>query len=78
MHGGSLAPDEPLTKEWTVCVISPHFAAAMVATDLGDTGVADLDRRFEYRLTYDRQTAVHAARPMMARIAASATLPLAG
>jgi hypothetical protein len=50
-----------------VAVIGPHFAAAFVARDLGDTG-ADGDRRFEFFLTYERELVVRAARALMARL----------
>lgn len=50
---------------------SPHFAAAMIARDVGDAG-DDMARRFDYAVTYDRATVVHAARQMMGRIAPSA------
>lgn len=69
VRGGPLEPDDPLVREWTVCVVSPHFAAAMVAIDLGDDAADDLARRFDYCLTYDRATVVRAARVMMAQIA---------
>ena len=41
-------------------MIAPHFAAALLARDLGDSG-PDLDRTFEYALTYRRDTCVRAA-----------------
>lgn len=70
VRGGALEDGDRIASEWTVCVTSPHFAAAMIATDLGDDG-PDLERRFAYRLTYDRTTVVRAARMMMSRIAPS-------
>lgn len=69
VRGGRLDADDPLTHEWSVFVISPHFAAALVARDLGDDPAADMDRRFSYQLTYDRRRVVSAARLMMDRIA---------
>jgi EAL domain-containing protein (putative c-di-GMP-specific phosphodiesterase class I) len=69
VRGADLHAAEPLRGEWNVVVIDPHFAAAFVARDLGDTGVDDWDRRFEFCLTYDRTLAVEAARAMMARVA---------
>lgn len=76
VRGGCLDADDPLTLEWSVFVISPHFAAALVARDLGDDPSADMERRFSYRLTYDRQQVVSAARLMMDRIApAGASIP---
>jgi diguanylate cyclase (GGDEF)-like protein/PAS domain S-box-containing protein len=71
VRGADLGEAEPLRGEWNVVVIDPHFAAAFVARDLGDTGGDDWDRRFEFCLTYDRALAVEAARAMMARVAPS-------
>ena len=63
---GQLGTDDPLIGEWDVAVIGPHFAAAFVANDLGDD-VQDLDRRFDFAITYERELAVRAARAMMRR-----------
>jgi DICT domain-containing protein len=52
-------------------VVSPHFAGAFVARDLGDEG-DDGDRRFEFFLTYERELVVRAARALMARIVPAA------
>jgi len=60
VFGQDLAEDEPLRLEWDVAVVAPHFAGIMVAHDLGDEGVPELDRRFEYAVTYDRTLAVRA------------------
>lgn len=59
---------DPLIGEWDVSVIAPHFAAAFVARDLGDE-CADMDRRFEFVITYERGLAIRAARSMMRRLA---------
>ena len=71
-----LPQGDPLIGEWDVSVIAPHFAAAFVARDLGDTG-SDMDRRFEFAITYERGLAVRAARSMMRRLAGggSVTVP---
>jgi EAL domain-containing protein (putative c-di-GMP-specific phosphodiesterase class I) len=69
VHGTALRPDDPIVREWDVAVVSPHFAAALVARDEGDTG-PDAERRFRYVVTYDRTLAIAAARAMMTRIAA--------
>jgi hypothetical protein len=34
----TLADDDALKDEWSVVVLAPHFAGALVAVDLGDTG----------------------------------------
>jgi DICT domain-containing protein len=64
VRGAPLAPDDPLRREWNVLVVGPHFAGALVARDLGDTG-PDLGRRFEYALTYDRGLVLNAARSLL-------------
>ena len=64
VRGARLSPSDPLCGEWNVIVVGPHFAAALVARDLGDTG-PDLSRRFDYALTYDRGLALTAARALM-------------
>jgi EAL domain-containing protein (putative c-di-GMP-specific phosphodiesterase class I) len=69
VRGVSLNAAEPLRGEWDVTVLGPHFSAAFVARDLGDTG-ADFERRFDFALTYDRELVTRAARAMMQRIAA--------
>lgn len=50
--------------EWVVAVLGPHFAAALVARDLGDDG-PDMDRTFDLVL--------EVARSMMSRV-----VPVAG
>ena len=57
VRGATLAPGDPVRGEWDV---APHFAAALLARDLGDSG-PDLERTFEYALTYQRDTVVRAA-----------------
>jgi EAL domain-containing protein (putative c-di-GMP-specific phosphodiesterase class I) len=61
VRGAVLATNDPLREEWNVIVVGPHFAGALVARDLGDTG-PDCDRRFDYVLTYDRGLVLRAAR----------------
>ena len=67
VRGGRIAPDDPLRGEWDVVVVSPHFAGAFVARDLGDRG-PDLDRRFEFCLSYDREIVLRAARILLDRV----------
>ena len=70
VRGGEIAPDDPLRGEWDVVVISPHFAGAFVARDLGTQG-PDLDRRFEFCMSYDRELVLRAARMLLARVVPS-------
>lgn len=67
VRGASLDPGESLTTEWDVCVLGAHFAGAMVARDLGDTG-PDMERRFMFGITYDRELVVKIARRLMRRL----------
>ncbi|MQA35440.1 EAL domain-containing protein [Modestobacter roseus] len=70
LRGADLAPGDPVLGEWDLVVLSPHFSAALLARDLGDDG-PDLDRRFAFALTYDRDTVVRAARSLLSRVAPS-------
>jgi EAL domain-containing protein (putative c-di-GMP-specific phosphodiesterase class I) len=67
VRSSSLAPDDPLRREWTVVVVGPHYAGALIARDLGDTG-PDLERRFSFTVTHRRDLVVEAARSMLDRV----------
>lgn len=67
VRGAHIAPDDPMAGEWVVAVVGPHFAAAIVARDLGDSG-PELERRFDYVLTHDRDLVVRVARTLMGRV----------
>lgn len=67
VRGGQLAEDDVVRSEWVVTVLAPHFAAALLARDLGDDG-PDAERTFEFALTYDRETVAAAARSLLSRI----------
>ena len=67
VRGARLDPDDALRGEWSVVVLGPHFGAALVAVDLGDEG-PDMERRFDYVITHDRQAVVDAARTLMRRV----------
>ena len=78
VRGARLAHDDLVMGEWDVVVLAPHFAAALLARDLGDTG-PDLDRTFEYALTYRRDSCVRAACALLSRVVpavAEASLPV--
>ena len=68
VRGVALEHADPLRGEWDVTVIAPHFAMAFVAREL-DEGGLDMDRRFDFAITYDRDLAVSAARALMSRVA---------
>jgi diguanylate cyclase (GGDEF)-like protein/PAS domain S-box-containing protein len=69
VRGHDLVEDDELIQEWTIAVVGPHFAAALVARDLGDAS-PEAERRFAYLVTYDRDTVVDAAAVMMRRLRA--------
>ncbi len=71
VRGADLSPGDPVCREWDVAVVGPHFAAALVARDLGDGTAADPDRTFDYVLTHDRPLVLDVARSLLAR-----TVPL--
>ena len=71
VRGAHLDAGDPVRGEWDVVVLTPHFAAALLARDLGDTG-PDADRRFSYALTYHRDTVVRAAGALLSRIVPAA------
>jgi EAL domain-containing protein (putative c-di-GMP-specific phosphodiesterase class I) len=63
VRGAVLASDDRLRDEWNVLVVGPHYAGALVARDLGDTG-PDQERRFEYAVTHDREVILEASRSL--------------
>lgn len=68
VRGASLDDDDPLIREWDVIVVGPHFAAALVAKDLGGF-TTDRLRSFEYVVSYDRDLVIEAARSLISRVA---------
>jgi EAL domain-containing protein (putative c-di-GMP-specific phosphodiesterase class I)/DICT domain-containing protein len=67
VRGHDVLADDPLLQKWTIAVVGPHFAGALVARDVGDH-VPEAERRFGYVVTYDRDTVVAAAALMMRRL----------
>lgn len=67
LNSWELAPDDAITSEWIVLVLGPHYAAALVARDLGDR-VARRHRRFAYVLTHDRELVLQAALAFLSRV----------
>lgn len=68
VHCAAIDPADPLADEWVVVVVGAHYAAALIACDLGDSG-PDRDRRFEYLLTHDREVVVTAGQMLLSRLA---------
>ena len=67
VRGATLHAADPVRGEWDLVVLAPHFSAALLARDLGDTG-PDQERTFEFALTYDRETVARAARALLSRV----------
>ena len=67
VRGIDLGPTTCWSGEWDVAVLGPHYAGALVARDLGDTG-PDRDRRFEFVLTFDRELVADVAAALIARL----------
>jgi EAL domain-containing protein (putative c-di-GMP-specific phosphodiesterase class I) len=68
VRGALLDPADPVVGEWDIAVIGPHFAACLVARDLGDDG-PDAQRRFDFAISHDRDLTAAVARRLMSRIA---------
>lgn len=67
VHGGAFAAGEG-AGEWTIAVVSPHFAAALVAHERREPG-PDGEQIYEYVLTYERGCATAVAAALTARVA---------
>jgi EAL domain-containing protein (putative c-di-GMP-specific phosphodiesterase class I) len=67
VRGAHLVDGDPILREWHCVVVSPHFSAALVARDLGDTGPDEM-RRFDYVLTHDRELVSRIAVGLMTRM----------
>lgn len=68
VRGASLSSDDPLCSEWVIAVVGAHYAGALIAHDLGDTG-PDQDRRFAFTLTHDYVTVLATARSLLEHVA---------
>ena len=60
--------------EWVIAVVGAHYAGALIAHDLGDTG-PDRDRRFAFILTHDYATVLAAARSLLDRVTKASSFP---
>ena len=67
VRGVHLPASDGLREEWDLTVLGPHFAAALLARDLGDGG-PDQDRNFQYALSYARETVVNATTALLSRV----------
>lgn len=69
VRGGRLEPGDPLLEEWDIAVIGPHYAATLIARDLGGD-INDPNRRFAFMLSHNRELVVSVAGYLMERITA--------
>ena len=60
---------DPISHEWAIAVVGPHFAAALVAHERRGAGAGG-EREYDYVLTYDRERATAVAAALTARVAA--------
>jgi EAL domain-containing protein (putative c-di-GMP-specific phosphodiesterase class I) len=58
---------DSLAREWNVIVLGSHYAGALAARDLRDSGPED-ERRYEYVITHDRDLILASARSLLRRI----------
>ncbi|MEA2432649.1 MAG: hypothetical protein QOG54_106 [Actinomycetota bacterium] len=65
---GELALTDRLTHEWAVCVVGPHFSAALSAREL-DPG-AGHRRRFAFAITHERELVIRMTQALLARLEA--------
>ena len=70
VRGASLDRRDPLRNEWTIVVVGTHYAGALIAKDLGDTG-PDLERRYLFAVTHDHEMVLTAARILLGRVDAN-------
>ena len=67
VRGVALPLDDPLRGEWVVVIVGTHYAGALIAKDLGDSG-PDRDRRFAFTLTHNHDIVLKAARSLLERV----------
>lgn len=67
MRGAALSGTDPLLGEWSIAVIGPHFSGALVALDRGEGGT-EMERSFDFALTYDRDLVIAAANSLLTRV----------
>jgi len=62
----AIDPADAMRNDWSTIVLGAHYAAALVARDLGDAG-ADGARRYAYALVHDRELVAAAAQLVLGR-----------
>ena len=69
VHGGEVLSGDPISHEWAIAVVGPHFAAALVAHERRGA-TAGAEQEYDYVLTYDRERATAVAAALTARVTA--------
>lgn len=67
VRGANIGTADILAGEWSTLIVGAHYAGALVARDLGDSG-PEHSRRFDYALTHDRSLVLDAAATLMRRV----------
>ncbi|GGG15724.1 hypothetical protein GCM10007304_32280 [Rhodococcoides trifolii] len=70
VHSAVIDPSDPFADEWTIVVVGPSTAVALIARDCSD-GESGRGERFEFVLTHDRELVVAAGRSLIRRISPS-------
>jgi DICT domain-containing protein len=60
-----LSASDPLSNEWSVAVVGPHFYALLAARDSGPT---QEPFRYGHVLTHDRDLVLRGARALLSRV----------
>ncbi len=59
----ALQPDDPMSADWNVVVLGPHYCGAVVARELGDAR-----QRFAFAVTHERELVWRVARAFLRRL----------
>jgi EAL domain-containing protein (putative c-di-GMP-specific phosphodiesterase class I) len=70
IRGARLDPTDPLLGQWSLVVLGPHFAAALLAKERDEP---ELETTFDFVVTYDRDLVIAAARPLLKRVLSDGT-----
>ena len=70
IRGAQLDPDDPIVDEWSVVVLGPHIASALVAKESEDE-VSNGERMFDFTITHDRARVIDAAGSILKRVLAA-------
>lgn len=65
VRGASIAADDPLAGEWSVVVVGPRYAGALLAAEVDPSGG---DGAFDFVVTHDPTLVLEAAQSLMGRV----------